>query len=83
MLALRSYEQSNGFSVMDADELFFIVGGEGEGEKSGTEKKDDPIKIESEISAEGSLKFDEETGKATGSATGKISYKISGTKKAS
>ena len=27
MLALRSYEQSNGFSVMDADELFFINGG--------------------------------------------------------
>lgn len=27
MLALRSYEQANGFSVLDADELFFINGG--------------------------------------------------------
>lgn len=27
MLALRSYEQVNGFSVIDADELFFINGG--------------------------------------------------------
>lgn len=27
MLALKSYEQANGFSVMDADELFFINGG--------------------------------------------------------
>ena len=27
MLALRSYGQSNGFSVMDAEELFFINGG--------------------------------------------------------
>ena len=33
MLALRSYGQSNGFSVMDADELFFINGGSGNTEK--------------------------------------------------
>ncbi len=29
MLALESYEQSNGFSAMSADELFFINGGSG------------------------------------------------------
>ncbi len=35
MLALRSYGQSNGFSVMDADELFFINGGSGNTESPG------------------------------------------------
>lgn len=27
MLALQSYEQSNGFAVMTADELFYVNGG--------------------------------------------------------
>lgn len=31
MLALKGYEQSNGFSVMNTDELFFINGGCGMG----------------------------------------------------
>lgn len=30
MLALKSYEQANGFSVLTEDELFFINGGSGE-----------------------------------------------------
>ncbi len=29
MLALTSYEQSNGFSALNADELYFINGGSG------------------------------------------------------
>lgn len=29
MLALKSYEQENGFSVMTADELYYINGGSG------------------------------------------------------
>ena len=31
MLALTSYEQSNGFSALNADELYFINGGSGVG----------------------------------------------------
>jgi len=30
MLALRSYEQANGFSTITADELFYVNGGSGE-----------------------------------------------------
>lgn len=29
MLALKSYEQSNGFSAMSTDELYFVNGGSG------------------------------------------------------
>lgn len=35
MLAMRSYEQNEGFSVMTADELFYVNGGSG---SSGTTK---------------------------------------------
>ena len=31
MLALKSYEQTTGFSVLNTDELFFINGGSGTG----------------------------------------------------
>ena len=34
MLALQSYEQASGFSVLTADELNFINGGSGEGENN-------------------------------------------------
>ena len=34
MLALQSYEQASGFSVLTADELFFINGGVEEGENN-------------------------------------------------
>jgi hypothetical protein len=34
MLAMRSYEQNEGFSVMTADELYFINGGSGSGNQT-------------------------------------------------
>ena len=34
MLTLQSYEQASWFSVLTADELYFINGGSGEGENN-------------------------------------------------
>ena len=86
MLALRSYGQSNGFSVMDADELFFINGGSGNivekpntTEESPEKEKEDPT-YKFEVETEGGIEIDEETGKPKGSASVKISYTLSGKK---
>ena len=80
MLALKSYEQTNGFSVMDADELFFIVGGEGEGDGNQSDNKGNETTYEVKMEADGSLEYDEKSGQAKGSASAKISYGVSGTK---
>ena len=80
MLALKSYEQTNGFSVMDADELFFIVGGEGEGDGNQSDNKGNETTYEVKIEADGSLEYDEKTGQAKGSATFRSGYAVSGTK---
>lgn len=50
MLALQSYEQNNGFSVMSADELYFINGG-----REGLSFEDSSIKYSHNINENVSL----------------------------
>lgn len=78
MLALQSYEQASGFSVLTADELCFINGGSGEGENNN--QKDNSQEYKLDVSLEGKVEFDESTGKPKGSASTKIGISVSGKK---
>ena len=78
MLALQSSRQSSGFSVMDADELFFINGGSSEGGNNNSDNKinDNSPEYKLGLNLEGEIEFDESTGNPKGSASGGVSYSV-------
>ena len=71
-------EQASGFSVLTADELFFINGGVEEGENNNQNDNSQEYKLD--VSLEGKVEFDESTGKPKGSASTKIGISVSGKK---
>lgn len=65
---------------MTADELYYVNGGSGNENSSSENDSKDKCTYEAKFSVEGTVEFDENSGKPKGSVTAKGGYSVSGTK---
>ncbi len=79
MLALKTYEQKSGFSVLSIDELFFINGGSTESKEGEGNGSKNEVEYKVETKMDGKIEFDE-NGKPKGSITGTLGASVSGKK---